>query len=303
MILAAGYGTRLRPYSLLRPKPLFPVLGKSLLLHTIDRLKQCGFGPIIVNCHYLREQIVDLLHKDKDIILQIEKYELGTGGGLRKALKNFDDQPLLVTNGDIYHSIDYNEVYTRHLALKPAVSMVMHDYPRFNKVLVDGNQKVVSFQTDTSIHSKKSDNSESEQVLAFTGVHVVDPHVLELIPTGTFYNIIDLYRNLLNLQRTIAAFIVRDHSWFDIGTPNDYLELHASLVKKMKTKNKLIAVNAHGFFIHQSTSYADNVKFNDWGFVGKGVSIGSNVRLERVVVWNDANIEDGSYLKDCIVTG
>ena len=83
MILAAGLGTRLLPYTLKRPKPLFPILNKPLLHLTIDRLKQAGATEIIVNSHHLRPQIKRALQGEEQIILQEEDTILGTGGGLR----------------------------------------------------------------------------------------------------------------------------------------------------------------------------------------------------------------------------
>ena len=106
MILAAGFGTRLLPYTELRPKPLFPLLNKPLLLLTIERLQRAGFDHIVVNCHHLRDQIVDLLQDLRGVVVQQEDIILGTGGGLRLALNVFRNEPVLVTNGDIYHSVD-----------------------------------------------------------------------------------------------------------------------------------------------------------------------------------------------------
>jgi mannose-1-phosphate guanylyltransferase len=70
MILAAGLGTRLLPYTLSRPKPLFPILNKPLLLLTISRIRNSGFSEIIVNAHHLRQQIKDALQYEENCILQ-----------------------------------------------------------------------------------------------------------------------------------------------------------------------------------------------------------------------------------------
>ncbi len=104
MILAAGFGTRLQPYSLIRPKPLFPVLNRPLLLATIDRLKNAGFSLIVVNCHHLRQQIVSAVKDIPGVIVQEEPLILGTGGGLALAARNLNNEPLLVTNGDMFEA-------------------------------------------------------------------------------------------------------------------------------------------------------------------------------------------------------
>ncbi len=86
MILAAGFGTRLLPHTLLRPKPLFPLLNHPLLLLTIRRLQHAGCDHIVVNCHHLRAQIVAALAGLPGVTVLEEETILGTGGGLRGAL-------------------------------------------------------------------------------------------------------------------------------------------------------------------------------------------------------------------------
>ena len=114
MILAAGLGTRLLPFTSQLPKPLFPILNKTLLHLTISRIRNSGFSEIIVNSHHLRQQIKEALQNEANCILQEEEKILGTGGGLRMALSHFNDEPVLVANGDIYHTVNYQEVYKNH---------------------------------------------------------------------------------------------------------------------------------------------------------------------------------------------
>ena len=114
MILAAGFGTRLRPYSTFRPKPLFPLLNVSLLRLVIEQLQAIGCRRILVNGHYLSKQIANEVGGLKGVSLQMEDEILGTGGGLREALSWIEDEPLLVVNGDIYHTVDLHELYRMH---------------------------------------------------------------------------------------------------------------------------------------------------------------------------------------------
>ena len=147
MILAAGFGTRLLPHTLIRPKPLFPILNQPLLLLTVKRLQNLGFDNIVVNCHHLREQVVSVLNGIPGVIVQEEEVILGTGGGLRTALSHFRDEPLLVTNGDIYHTVNMLGLYNHHVTRRNAVTLAMHNYPRFNNVMIkDGRPRLIDFQ-------------------------------------------------------------------------------------------------------------------------------------------------------------
>jgi mannose-1-phosphate guanylyltransferase len=298
MILAAGLGTRLLPYTLKLPKPLFPILNKPLLLLTINRLKLAGATEIVVNAHHLRQQVKNALQKETNILLQEEEKILGTGGGLRMALPHFKNAPMLVVNGDIYHSIDYREVYSSHCETKADVTLVLHDYPRFNDVAVDERLQVINFNGPNYTPSKK------EQILAFTGIHVINPDVLHCIPQNTTYCIIDCYRKLIEMGVTIRAYVVKNHFWTDMGTPADYLKLHADLLaQKIPVYEKLAEMLNDAPFVGVKDAYIDkNVKLLDWVCIGKGAAIKSEATLQRAVIWDGAVVPAGSIIKDEIVT-
>ncbi len=290
MILAAGLGTRLLPYTRLRPKPLFPVLGEPLLKRIIGQLRAAGLGPIVVNAHHLAGQIAACLADEPDLILQREDTELGTGGGLRLALPHFQGRPVLVTNGDIFHDIDYRQVLAGHQASGCPLTMVMHDLPRFNSVPVAGG-RVLGLPAG----GRPAEVPPGARRLAFTGIHVVEPALLADIPSGSFHSILDRYQGHLDEGGQIHALTVRDHFWRDIGTPRDYLELHRHLL--------LADGAAPSFRLAPGVRLGREVTLDDWGYVGAGAVIGDRARLARVVVWEGAEIPAGQALADCLVTG
>lgn len=298
MILAAGLGSRLLPYTLLRPKPLFPVLGQPLLLRIIAKLRAQGFAPIIVNTFHLGRQIVSLLQKEPDILIQEEPLELGTGGGLRMALGLIGKEPVLVTNGDIHHSIDYGWVYEEHRRAGLPVSMVMHDCRRFNKVAVSASRGVLGFEGGWPEELEGG----APQLLAFTGIQVVDPVVLKEIPPHGFYNIIDRYANHLKNGGLIKAITVAGHFWQDMGTPADYLDLHRQLLLQAEAAPGEPLVREQDFWLARGVQLGKGVALRDWGFIGAAARIGDHARLERVVVWDGAVVAKDAVLSDCIVT-
>ncbi len=292
MILAAGFGTRLLPYTLVRPKPLFPILNQSLLLLTIQRLQQAGCDHIVVNCHYLRERIVCALHGIPGVVVQEETSVLGTGGGLRLALGHLRDEPVLVTNGDIYHTIDYQRLYQDHKREGAPVTMAMHDFPRFNTVVVrDG--RICSFD-DQAGRVKGG-------LLAFTGLHVVEPAVLAGIPAAREYSIIDWYRYLLQQGQPIVAIRVDDCFWTDMGTVEDYLALHAGLLTgKIPVWPELGWSAKDSFLVADKAKMGSGLALEDWVCVGDAV-IGRNTHLQRSVVWDEATIAEGCRIVDQLV--
>ncbi|MBU1232945.1 MAG: NTP transferase domain-containing protein [Proteobacteria bacterium] len=289
MILAAGFGTRLLPYTKICPKPLFPLLNEPLLLLTVRRLQAAGFDHIIVNCHYLREQIVSALIGIDGVVVQQEETVLGTGGGLRMALSLMREQPLLVTNGDIYHTVDYRELYHAHDPGRAAVTMAMHDHPRFNKVTVRGDQ-VIGF-----------DGGNSSDLLAFTGLHVLEPEVLERIPLNLEYSIIDCYRELLEAGESIRALHVDGSFWTDMGTVEDYLSLHGRLLRKEIPRWKEFSMLPHApFLVHDVALKGERVELLDWACVGRA-QLEKDVTLRRCVVWDGVRVAEGTKCTDSLL--
>ncbi|MEE4240368.1 MAG: NDP-sugar synthase [Desulfopila sp.] len=288
MILAAGLGTRLLPYTTIRPKPLFPILNIPLLLAAVQRLQSCGFTHIIVNCHHLGHQIERELDGISGVILQQEEVLLGTGGALGRAREHMLDEPLLVTNGDIYHTIDLAEFYRRHQQQGAQVSLAVHDYPRFNTLLVDEG-RVCRFK-----------GNGIEGSLAVTGIHVLDPAIMDSIDPLAYSCIIDRYKDMLCCEKTIAAVRVDGCYWKDMGTVEDYLELHSNLLTKKVPCWAEMRGGPTPFLLAEDAVVRENLTLQDWCAVGRA-TIGRNVCISRSVVWDDAVIPDNSRIIDTIV--
>lgn len=288
MILAAGFGTRLKPYSLIRPKPLFPLFNRPLLPATVRRLQRAGFTRIIVNCHHLGELIEDALAGFDGVQLQKEPVILGTGGGLRLALESLGPEPLLVTNGDIYHDLDFQALYGRHGAGGAAVTMALHDQPRFNSVETAGTE-VVGFSSGTGAN------------LAYTGIQVVEPEVLRGINPGRYACIIDYYRHLLATGAAIRAEVFTELAWTDIGTPADYLATHAALLRgRLPIWPELAEPPTAATWIAPGAEIGEQCRIADWACIG-AATIGAGAVIERSVIWDGARVEPGAVIRDQII--
>ena len=289
MILAAGFGTRLLPHTRMKPKPLFPILNTPLLLLTIRRLQQAGFTRIIVNCHHLREQISAALSGMDGVTVQEEEEILGTGGGLRTALEHMHpDEPLLVTNGDIYHTIPYEELYRVHRERGSRVTLAMHDYPRFNTVRVTG-EHVTGFGA-----------GDSDATLAFTGLHVIDPTILTTLEPYRESCVVELYKALLKKGTVLAVHRVDRHFWTDMGTPEDYLALHAGILQGEIPCLPELEWNGEPLQISPAAELSGESTCRDWCSVGR--VCGRNVSLERVVVWDEVVLPDGYRGRDRLIS-
>ncbi len=289
MILAAGFGTRLQPYTNIRPKPLFPLLNIPLLLLTIQRLQDAGFDHIIVNSHHLKKQIRDVLFDISGIYLQEEDSILGTGGGLRLALDQMKDEPLLVTNGDIYHTVDYKEFYDSHIVSSAKITLAVHDFPRFNGLRVTSD-RLLGF-----------DKNIEGDLVAFTGLHIIDPNSLKTLSPNSKSCIIDHYRTILKAGGLINVQRVDESYWTDMGTPEDYLELHGELLQKripcwQQFQDKVDVP----FYIAKDAVCGDHFAMKDWVCIGRA-KIGKNVSVSRSVIWDNAVVPDNSIITDSLI--
>jgi NDP-sugar pyrophosphorylase family protein len=290
MILAAGYGTRLQPYSLVRPKPLFPVLNRPLLLATIERLQAAGCGRILVNCHHLGEQIAAAVAGISGVQLQVEPSILGTGGSLAEARGWLVDEPLLVSNGDIYHTIDFRQLYEVHVRHGHSVTMVLHDCPRFNKVQVTGT-RVSGF--DAPVGSKGA--------LAYTGVQVIDPDILRDMEDRRPWCIIDHYRRLIAAGTEINCRIPAHCNWTDIGTVEEYLRLHGDLLTgSTPIWQELDGPVVDGVLIDSEARLDQGCRVEPWSCIGKA-SIPAGAVIARSVLWDGAVIAGDELIADRLV--
>ena len=222
MILAAGFGTRLRPYTESTPKPLFTVGGRPVLDITIQRLIDAGCQQIAINTHHLHDNIAAYVNGRSYPIPITVRYEseiLGTGGGIKNMADICSDRPFMVINSDIVSDIELGSVFRYHQAHPHPATLVLHDVDRFNTVTVSQDGFVQDFLNPT-----RSSIDKPQNTFAFTGIQVLDPVVLDYIPDSGFYNSIDAFRRMISDGQKIKAFNVQGHYWQDIGTPASYFQ-------------------------------------------------------------------------------
>ena len=236
LILAAGLGTRLRPYTENTPKPLFTLSGRPLLDIIISRLIDADCKAIVINTHHLHQKIDSYLagqHYPIPVFTRHEPAILGTGGAIKNVADFWNDSPFMVINSDIFTDIDLKKVYEFHMNHGHPATLVLYDDPAFNTVTVDSKAFVRAFNDRSSPHASPDPHSHravssetgNPQALTFTGIQVLNPEVLEMIPDKVFSSIIDIYKNILSQKKKIPAFISRDFHWKDLGTPERYRQV------------------------------------------------------------------------------
>ncbi len=297
VVLAAGLGTRLRPLSYQVPKPLFPILNRPLLGLILDQLEAAGFNRVAINTHHRADDINAFIEShsppDLEVFISYEAEILGTGGGLRNLTEFVGESPFLVINGDIITDLDFAAAYRGHQQGALA-TMMLHDYPRFNNVWLDGSRHIASFGAAPHLATTTSP-------LAFTGIQVVSPRIFELIPPGVSVNIIDTYRQAIAGGETVAAAVQRGFYWQDIGTPQDYLEIHRRLLAGELQILAAFYPDLADPYTGLGVTLSARVHCDGGVCLGSGVHVGTGAYLKNTVVWANAAIDPGVHLEDCLV--
>jgi NDP-sugar pyrophosphorylase family protein len=220
LILAAGFGTRLRPYTNHTPKPLFSIAGRPLLDIIIHNLQKAGCEAVIINTHHLHQEIeafVTARNYSFPVTTRYEPQILGTGGAIKNVADFWDHQPFMVINADIVADIDLADVYRIHCRQHPPATLVLCDDPVFNSVAVEQDKWIKAFQNSGQISGQPA-----QRLLTFTGIQVLEPQVLDYIPENTSSSSIDAFKKILADNKKLQAYIAPKGKWQDIGTPERY---------------------------------------------------------------------------------
>ena len=221
LILAAGFGKRLEPYTHRTPKPLFTISNQPLLDRVIRRLAFAGISSIMVNTHHLHQQIERYLLSQSYPISVTTRYEseiLGTGGAIKNLSDFWDDEPFLVVNSDILFNTDLEAFGRYHMSGCSIATLMLCDHQMFNQVWVGPENRILGFDSETR------PLQTSKNPLTFTGIQIIQPELLDFIPANRFYSIIDAYKTALSEKKKIRAYIPDRLVWADIGSPDRYRE-------------------------------------------------------------------------------
>jgi aminoglycoside/choline kinase family phosphotransferase/dTDP-glucose pyrophosphorylase len=219
LILAAGFGTRLLPVTKSWPKPLFPIGDVPLIDRIIKGLKTAGCESIMINTHHLNQLIEKHISENNYGISVSTCHEpeiLGTGGAIKNVSEFWDTRPFFVVNSDIVTDLEFNKVYKFHLSHRGAATLVLKNDPECNFVTVSPEGTIIGFN--------QQNPKPGLLRLAFTGIQVLDPSIIEKIPYGQVVSSIEVYRKIIDEGQSIYAFIADTVYWKDIGTHKRYQE-------------------------------------------------------------------------------
>ena len=293
IILAGGFGTRLKTVVKDVPKPMALIAGRPFLFYLLSHLKKYHFTDVVLSVGYLKEQIMKYFGENFlgiNIKYAVEDSPLGTGGAIINSLKYVNkDEPVVILNGDTFLELDYTKLIDFHKNNKSNFTIALtklEDCSRYGLVETDANDIVTSF---------KEKDSDARNNYINSGTHVINPRIFDSYDlTEKFSFEVDFVTpNLEKLK--IKAF--RDNHYFiDIGIPEDYQKSQTEIPNL--TKNKALFLDRDGVI---NVDYGYVHKIENFDFVDGIFDLCKEAEEKGyliIVVTNQAGIAREYYTED-----
>lgn len=267
-ILGAGLGTRLRPLTARRPKPLIPVAGRPLITRAFDHLIALGVERFVVNTHWCAERYAEFFPdsqwRGRPITFVHESPEvLETAGGIWNAREHLGDGPFVTYNGDILCDIPLAAAWEHHRASGNEVTLILRSGGENRNVTFDpANARVLDL--------RRVLRPELEPAHLFTGIYFVEPRFIARIPPGQKLGVVPLFHDMIRAGVAPGGIVIDDGEWRDLGTRDEYLAACAALGQPQ--------------------------------WIAPSARIGEGAELHDCIVWENADVAPGARLTRCIVT-
>jgi len=340
VIMAGGEGTRLRPVTLTRPKPLVPVAGEACIDYVIRALVQAGIREIIITTGFRANEILSHTgggsrYGNINITFSIEDTPLGTAGGVKRMERYLDDT-FIVASGDVVADVDFTSLIEFHKMRNAEATMALttvDDPTGFGIVGLDSNGRINRFK-------EKPAPGEVFSNLINAGIYILEPSALELIPESTKFDFSkELFPKMLEQERMLFAKTITG-LWKDIGDPFDLIETNMLMIERkggfvgpytrdhfndVELQEPFMACEgveiAPGSKVIRSALYpgaeigraevSDSIILDRTNvgegsrirnsFIGKNVNIGASCLIEDSVIGDDQVIPPGSSMKGVLL--
>ena len=319
VIMAGGEGTRLRPLTSLRPKPMVPIVNRPIMEHIVGLCHWHGIDDIVATLQFTPQVIQDYFGDGDEwgvrLDYAVEDKPMGTAGSVKNAERLLDGGPFIVISGDALTDIDLNEVIKAHVEKGAAATIALKHVPdplEFGVVITDPEGRVERFLEKPTWGQVFSDTIN-------TGIYVLEPEVLQLIPaTGQFDFSADLFPLLMSKGLPLYGHVT-DGYWTDIGSLQSYIQAHWDILDG-KVGVHVPGVQAgkdvwigEGTDLDPSAEISDKVviganaqvragaKVGRYAVIGDSCLIGADTAVERSIVWSDSFIGAGAKVGGAVI--
>jgi len=320
VVMAGGEGSRLRPLTLERPKPMLPVVNRPVLGHILHLLKQHGIVDVVITLQYLAAQIQDYFGDGKALGLNIEyvieESPLGTAGSVKNAQPHLDkDKPFLVISGDALTDFDLTQLAAYHRRRGALLTMALYHVPdplEYGIINVHEDGRVAQFLEKPKWGAVTSDTVN-------TGIYVVQPEILDRIPTDRPVDWSQhVFPQMLAAGEELYAYIA-DGYWCDIGTLGEYQRANFDLLNGVLHLGELGEHIGGGIWTGGPVAIAPDAQIFGPVYLGEEVQIKAGVEIHgpavirdftvldnrshvhRSIIWRNCYIGEGAELRGAVI--
>ncbi len=302
VVMAGGEGTRLRPLTSSRPKPLVPILNKPCMQHTIELLKRYGITDIVVTLYYLADEIEGYFGDGSELgvnlIYTVEDTPLGTAGSVKKAEEYLKDDTFIIVSGDALTDLDVEKALAYHREKQSVATLVLQhvDNPlEFGVVITDDNGRIRRFLEKPSWGEVFSDTVN-------TGMYILEPSIFEYMQPDKSYDWSqDIFPQILAEEKPMFGYVLGEY-WTDVGSLQQYRQAQYEMLGGM-TKLPIEGRREGGdIWIGAGTEIDPNVRLIGPLCIGKNCRIKADAHIgPDTVVGDNCLIEEGAILQKAIV--
>jgi len=300
VVMAGGEGSRLRPLTSRYPKPLVPVVGTPVVEHVLRLLKEHGIRDVVLTLAYLGADIRNRLGDGSDLDMKIEYVAedtpLGTAGSVRNAARLLDDT-FLVISGDALTDIDLTRMIEEHRRREADATIVLHSVERpleYGVVVTDPEGRVKRFLEKPSWGEVFSDQAN-------TGIYVIEPRVLDLIPADTKMDWSqDVFPVMLRKRQPLHG-VSADGYWCDIGSIQSYIQANWDALEG-KVRCHIPGRREGDVWIGNDVEFGIGVQLEGAAFIGDEVKLKAGAFInDHAVIDRYTVIDDNSKVSNSII--
>jgi mannose-1-phosphate guanylyltransferase len=294
VVLVGGQGTRLRPLTETIKKELLPLVDRTILDHTLDRLVSHGVHEVLMSSPYLEEMFhpfIESRRGDPAITWITEEEALDTGGAIVHAMRLLDPgEPFFALNGDILTDLDMTAMLALHRERGAAATIALHrvdDARAFGLVDLESDGRILAFR-------EKPEDAVPGQVNA--GTYVFDPAALASWTADRPISVErEIFPGVIASGRPVVGF-GSDAYWRDLGTPQNYLQAHFDLLD-----GKVHGRTYDAPWVSPDSNVDLRAHLGRWVAVGPGATVGVDAQVDDSVIHAGAFIGERAEVVDSIV--
>ena len=292
-VLAAGLGKRLRPLTDDLPKPLILIFQKPLITFALEHLLGLGVARFVINTHRRPELFQSFFSRNNyaghPVTLVHEPELLETGGGIKNAERYLGSDPFITYSGDILTDVNLQPLIEEHFRRGNDVTLALRDTGLASDIALR-DHRVVDIANRYGIAGS----------LDFANVAVWNSAVFERIPPQKKISFIPILTDWIGQGGRIGGLMMNDGRWFNIGSRNEYLEVHRTILRE-DWKPHYLKNRDWPERVSKSAIVDSTAELLGCSAVGEHCHVGAEAVLEDTILWPDAQIASQSQLDGCIV--